>query len=811
MKSLGLLQIESLDKVEALLKVLVESQVNTQLQLSQINEERKHKASVNLSSSLKINPLDHLALASTSTPILTPEGDTITTTAVTDNLAVNMERPSTVNDNQEITQVISDDHNDLVEKFAAEDGGQVMGKDEYKELYNAARNSDWEVARKFLEKNPEAITKVIASDSRTVLHVAITDANQMFTEEIVKMMPPEILEYKTGTSGYTALHYAAMFGFVKAAKVMVDRNPRLTQILSRNKIIPLHGALNSATAGQRETVEYLYSVTRHEHPSPFSGHRGGTILRRMIDAGFYDIASSLVQRFPELVIDQRKKIQISVMNYMAERPFAFASGAKLTFWQRRIYPLVKVDINTTYELNTQTNKRSSSRSSEESLPQILEDTNVDEENPVERFEESCEDEKCPPENSENTKGDETKPFKWEIIWYLIYHMIKFFSVLLVFLVRFIIPWTPEPRIIQLHKHIYNDKAKHKQAKALVRNIFKLLQKRLNKRKVKRVFVGSNVMKMAIKHGSVEFVEVCIQLFPYLIWYKMGGQYMVQMAIAERNETILNLICKKCGKNKIDIVSRDDDKGNNVLHYAAKLAPSAQLNSVSGAYLQMQREIQWLKGVENMISEQMKFKRNKNGDTAHDIFTKEHKELKESGEKWLKDTSGSCMVVAALIATVAFASAFTVPGGNINDSNSSKNGIPVFLKESSFIVFAVADALALSSSITSVLMFLAIYTSRYAEVDFLKSLPQKMILGLATLLISMASVLVAFGASIFIMLGKRFTWALIPIVVLGCVPVTLFVCLQLPLLFEMICSTYWGSLFREHTYISSLQLNARKED
>ncbi|KAI3957963.1 hypothetical protein MKW98_020605 [Papaver atlanticum] len=674
MKSLGLQKIESLDKVEALLKVLVESQVNTQLQLSQIvnstsittganykNEERKHKASLNLSSSSKLNPLDQLALVSASSTLLTPEEDTITTTAATKNLAANKERPSTVNDNQEITQVIPDDHNDLVEKFADEDGGQVMGKDEYKELYNAARNSDWEVARKFLEKNPEAITKVIASDSRTVLHVAITDANQMFTEEIVKMMPPEILEYKTGTSGYTALHYAAMFGFVKAAKVMVDRNPRLTQILSRNRIIPLHGALNSATAGQRETVEYLYSVTRHEHPSPFSGHRGGTILRRMIDAGFYDIASSLVQRFPELVIDQRKKVQISVMNCMAERPFAFASGAKLTFWQRRIYPLVKVDINTTYELNTQTNKRNSLCTSEESLLQILEGTNVDEEDPVERFEEPCEDEKCPAENSENMEADEEKPFKWEIIWYLIYHMIKFVSVLLVFLVRFIIPWTPEPHIIQLHKHIYNDKAKHKQAKALVRNIFKLLQKRLSKRKVKEFFVGSNVMKMAIKHGSVEFVEVCIQLFPYLIWYKMGGQYMVQMAIAERDETILNLICKKCGKNKIDIVSRDDDKGNNVLHYAAKLAPSAQLNSVSGAYLQMQREIQWFKGVENMISEQMKFKRNKNGDTAHDIFTKEHKELKESGEKWLKDTSGSCMVVAALIATVAFASAFTVPG------------------------------------------------------------------------------------------------------------------------------------------------------
>ncbi|KAI3925870.1 hypothetical protein MKW92_009530, partial [Papaver armeniacum] len=218
------------------------------------------------------------------------------------------------------------------------------------------------------------------------------------------------------------------------------------------------------------------------------------------------------------------------------------------------------------------------------------------------------------------------------------------------------------------------------------------------------------------------------------------------------------------------------------------------------------------GVENMIPEKDRFKRNENGETAHNIFTNEHKELKESGEKWLKDTSGSCMVVATLIATVAFASAFTVPGGNISgDSNISNNGIPVFLGQSSFIVFALADALALFSSITSVLMFLAIYTSRYAEADFLTSLPNKMVIGLATLFIAIASVLVAFGASLFIVLGTRFRRVLIPIVVFSCVPVILFAWLQLPLFFDMIHSTYWGSLFREHTYISSLQLNSKKDN
>ncbi|KAI3862141.1 hypothetical protein MKW92_020621, partial [Papaver armeniacum] len=141
--------------------------------------------------------------------------------------------------------------------------------------------------------------------------------------------------------------------------------------------------------------------------------------------------------------------------------------------------------------------------------------------------------------------------------------------------------------------------------------------------------------------------------------------------------------------------------------------------------------------------------------------------------------------AALIATVAFAAAFTVPGGNISDSNNVMNGIPVFLEKSSFTVFVVSDALALFSSITSVLMFLAIYTSRFAENDFLKSLPQKLIFGLATLFLSMVAILVAFGAALFIVVGSRFSHVLIPITLITCFPLGLFAWLQLPLFVEMV--------------------------
>ncbi|RVW59672.1 hypothetical protein CK203_101053 [Vitis vinifera] len=68
-----------------------------------------------------------------------------------------------------------------------------------------------------------------------------------------------------------------------------------------------------------------------------------------------------------------------------------------------------------------------------------------------------------------------------------------------------------------------------------------------------------------------------------------------------------------------------------------------------------------------------------------------------------------MVVVIFIATVVFAGAFTVPGGNSQDTGTS-----ILLKEKSFMVFAIPDAIAVFTSSTSILMFLFILTLCYAE-------------------------------------------------------------------------------------------------
>ncbi|XP_026429903.1 ankyrin repeat-containing protein NPR4-like [Papaver somniferum] len=316
--------------------------------------------------------------------------------------------------------------------------------------------------------------------------------------------------------------------------------------------------------------------------------------------------------------------------------------------------------------------------------------------------------------------------------------------------------------------------------------------------------------MAIKYGITEFVVEFLKMFPFVVSHDLGKNTMLQMAIMERNVEISNQIVDFIilDDTKDDILCKEDESCSNILHYAAILAPPHQLNSVSGPALQMQREVQWFKGVRRLVHPFLRDTRNADGLTAQYVFTEQHKGLRKTGEKWLKDTSGSCMVVATLIATVAFAAAFTVPGGNAQQDLTGrkngvqkiiiKNGFPVFLREPAFIVFVAADAVALFSSITSVILFLAIMTSRYAEEDFLKSLPQKLIIGLAMLFISMANILVAFCASFTLILvadKQKHVWIPVTISCFGFIPVLSFFYLQFPLFLEMLRATFWPSILK----------------
>ncbi|GKV37147.1 hypothetical protein SLEP1_g45208 [Rubroshorea leprosula] len=193
-------------------------------------------------------------------------------------------------------------------------------------------------------------------------------------------------------------------------------------------------------------------------------------------------------------------------------------------------------------------------------------------------------------------------------------------------------------------------------------------------------------------------------------------------------------------------------------------------------------------VESIVPEWCKEAKNRHGDTPYEVLSNSHKELVKEGAEWMKKTSESFTVVGALIVTILFAAAFTLPGGN--DQNT---GFPMFLRKRSFMIFIISDAVSFFAASTSVLMFLGILTSRFAQEDFLESLPRKLIIGLSTLFISIAAMMVSFSAALLITLQDQW-WAIIPIIMMASIPVALFVWLQFPLLVEIFVSTYAPRIF-----------------
>ncbi|TYH45464.1 hypothetical protein ES332_D11G266800v1 [Gossypium tomentosum] len=337
------------------------------------------------------------------------------------------------------------------------------------------------------------------------------------------------------------------------------------------------------------------------------------------------------------------------------------------------------------------------------------------------------------------------------------------------------------------KHIHDAKLQHDQAVELLKCIFKEIPK-LSNQQLETIGLDKAIYD-AIKHGMFEFIDEIIELYPEIIWRKdKKGRTLFANVIVLRQEKIFNHVFRLGEKQRITLL-RHDIFRNNFLHLAAKLSPPSRLDHISGAALQMQRELQWFEELRRILPPKFEEELNENNRTPASLFSHEHKELMKEGEKWMKNNAASCMVVATLISAVMFTSAFTVPGGI-----DEKTGSPIFLRSNAFLVFVIANSLSLFSSSTSVLVFLGVLTSHYAEKDFLQSLPAKSILGLFTLFFSIVTMMVAFGSAIFITLQERLAWVSIPVIILSTVPIAFFTLLQFPLLIEMLVSTYCCRIF-----------------
>ncbi|KAK6924229.1 PGG domain [Dillenia turbinata] len=594
-------------------------------------------------------------------------------------------------------------------------------------LYNAIDNNDWKTVKNFIDERPGNIRATISPFGDTLLHVATNKGKRDIVEKLVELLLPMDLE-RTEGSGETALIRAACLGTTpKIAEFMVTKNPNVLRIPNPFGDSPVVVACNF---GHKAMLDYLKSMTPDDEFNPDFSTHGIQLLTSAIEVGFFDVALDLVQKFPRLSTCKNHKNQIPLQN-LVKIPSAFPSGTELVFWKRWIYACLPVETS-----RTLTRRRG--------------DIEMEVQGPVNR------------ESMIKVALDRFPAYAWDVLKYLV-------------------PWLKDLHDLKLkHTHVLRLHTCTCQSMSI------LSQQQLGD----LGFEGS--IADAAWNGVVEFFTEWEKYYPDILDIKdtTSNREIFSIATLGRQNKVLSLIFDADGNVTRPLaVSNEDSNGDSMLHLAAALPPSFKLDRSSGAALQMQRELQWFKEVEIIVQPSLRDKTNKQQKTPRILFTEQHKALKDEGEKWMKDTATSCSVVAALIATIMFAAAFTIPGGN------TTSGTPIFLTNVDFTVFIIADAFSLFSSSTSVLMFLGILTSRYREDDFLRSLPTKLIIGLSTLFFSIATMMVSFGATLVLMLKTKIAWVLIPIILFASIPVTMFALLQFPLLVEIFHSTFGPSILR----------------
>nr|XP_023892105.1 uncharacterized protein LOC112004119 [Quercus suber] len=315
---------------------------------------------------------------------------------------------------------------------------------------------------------------------------------------------------------------------------------------------------------------------------------------------------------------------------------------------------------------------------------------------------------------------------------------------------------------------------------LVEKIENILKKDGGKEEIPKLTMpkeGTSLL-FAACNGITEMVEEILKKFPMAIHDTSESKNMILWVVEHRQPHVYELLLKS-NLRRDSMFQTKDAYGNSALHLAAMLREHKHW-IIPGAALQMQWEIKWYEFVKNNVPQYLLYETNNKDMTPADIFTDTHKDLVKDGGEWLNKTSESCSVVAALIATVAFAASTTIPGGV-----RENNGTPILEKHAAFDIFAISSLVALCVSVTALFLFLAILTSRYQEKDFRSSLPKKLLFGLTSLFLSIAAMLVSFCAGHFFVLKDKLKHKALPVYVVTCLPITFYAISQFPLYFDLI--------------------------
>ncbi|XP_011047003.1 PREDICTED: uncharacterized protein LOC105141472 isoform X2 [Populus euphratica] len=666
-----------------------------------------------------------------------------------------------------------------------------MGFDEYRKfkgLYESMRKGKkTEVIHQYAMMSEEPSSSMTVCED-TVLHMAINMRQESIAREILKH---HIKDRRTlireNVFGDTILHEAASTNMTTLVKELLEKEPLLLSMPNKYDEMPLFKA---AQFGHTEMFKLLAGEVGNEGPEKVKHHLSRsdktTILHMTILAEFFDLAYVIAKKYPGLVAAEDGKGKIA-LQLLSSNPSAFKSGSS--------YGFLKSFIN--YCVPDDDAERNDSSGEEDRYKGMLD---VDQ------------------EDEDGDKSRDSKlPKMLKVLVDIFFMIIQKISSVLRKMNQSL--WSLFRKGWPVMENIRKEKRKHESALRLAKlliaddtswehisteeDIGKIsvvnpaakeegggggegeagsaptptsLPQAPGKSKANNLDGEADTsLLLATSNGIVEIVEEILDVYPQAVEHvSRKGQNIMHVAIKNRQKEIFNMV-KKMEIPMTRLVRRIDENGYTLLHHVAVMQYYSG-GTMPGPALQLQEELHWFDRVQKIIPPHYEMHRSRYKDeTAEEFFNRTHTKLLKEAQEWLKRTSESCSTVAVLIATVAFAAAYTVPGGSNQDT-----GLPVLLHDPIFLVFTVMDVLSLASSLTSVVMFLSILTSPFQLQDFSQSLPRKLTLGFSFLFFSVAVMMLTFTATILLIVHLKKRWTTLLIYTVAFLPVSIFAVLQVPL-------------------------------
>ncbi|KAL7084230.1 hypothetical protein ACP275_14G212500 [Erythranthe tilingii] len=727
----------------------------------------------------------------------------------------------------------------------AQDESSIIEEEIKKKLFRNAMKSNWQEVINIYKQHPQSHKAQTTRSGDTAIHIAISDGQESIVEELVSIVSrttPSALAIENEL-GNTPLHFAAYLGNIEMCSCIATSDLKLMGVRNKENETPF---FISVQHGRKHVFLRLHSFCKNGEGYEYGRRNDGeTILHSAISGEYFDIAFQIIHLYDKL-LNAVNMHGLSPLHLLASKPSAFRSGNHIRGFHKLIYHCIFVDeleleYNHTLRLNYEENARypenyqtcvgfifllrniiwvlmgrsSQQQDSKNQKGQrhvnkqgsiVSEDNVVGKNQELVGSSKNTMNQQTDPEGQQSSDPDASSRPKaqghqlFPENYFTCFHGLKSLSKAML-----VILGLGSVQIVKLRekkeKHIwsvqimeklldhaasyeYEDNGRtpqHLPPRMKETTPYALVddERKTDVEMEKR----ETPILIAAKNGITEIVAKILELFPVAI-HDMNNERknVVLLAVENRQPHVYEFLMKR--KTMKETIFRKMDKdGNSALHLAAMLGDNKPW-LIPGAALQMQWEIKWYEFVKNSMPMHFFTRYNQKGQTPREIFSETHQKLLKEGGEWLTSTSESCSVVAALIATVAFATSATVPGGVKSDI-----GTPTLENQPAFSIFAIASLIALCFSVTAVVMFLAILTSRYQERDFGKDLPRKLLVGLTSLFVSIASMLVSFCAGHFFVLKKKLQYAAFPVYAVTCLPVTFFAVAQFPLYFDLVRATF----------------------